>query len=56
MAILKKIKFPGMQEAAQIACEEMFIIAVQAMKDTFKNDISTEQMEYFLKSNNKMIL
>lgn len=27
----------------------MFIIAVQAMKDTFKNDISTEQMEYFLK-------
>ena len=37
------------QEAAQIACEEMFIIAVQAMKDTFKDDISTEQMEYFLK-------
>ena len=37
------------QEAAQIACEEMFIIAVQAMKDTFKNDIYTEQMEYFLK-------
>lgn len=37
------------QEAAQIACEEMFIIAVQAMKDTFRDDISTEQMEYFLK-------
>lgn len=37
------------QEAAEIACEEMFVIAVQAMKDTFRDDISTEQMEYFLK-------
>ena len=37
------------QEAAQIACEEMFVIAVQAMKDTFKDNISNEQMEYFLK-------
>lgn len=37
------------QESAQIACEEMFIIAVQAMKDTFRDDISNEQMEYFIK-------
>ncbi len=37
------------QETAQIACEEMFVIAVQAMKDTFKDNISNEQMEYFLK-------
>lgn len=37
------------QETAQIACEEMFVIAVQAMKDTFKDSISNEQMEYFLK-------
>ena len=37
------------QEAAQIACEEMFVISVQAMKDTFKDNISNEQMEYFLK-------
>ena len=37
------------QETAQIACEEMFVIAVQAMKDTFKDSVSNEQMEYFLK-------
>lgn len=37
------------QETAQIACEEMFVIAVQAMKDTFQDNISNEQMEYFLK-------
>lgn len=37
------------QEAAQIACEEMFVIAIQAMKDTFKEDISNEQVEFFLK-------
>lgn len=37
------------QESAQIACEEMFIIAVQAMKDTFRDDISNEQLEYFIK-------
>ena len=37
------------QETAQIAGEEMFVIAVQAMKDTFKDNISNEQMEYFLK-------
>lgn len=37
------------QETAQIACEEMFVIAVQAMKDTFKDNISNDQMEYFLK-------
>ena len=37
------------QEAAQIACEEMFIIAIQAMKDTFKDAVSNEQIECFLK-------
>lgn len=37
------------QDCAQLACEEMFIIAVQAMKDIFNDNISNEQMELFIK-------
>lgn len=36
------------QQCCELACEEMFVIAIQAVKDVFRDNVSNEQMEQFI--------